>query len=116
MAEAKCKLVTAVSVCVSVPRRVPTLLHGPGCNLGNDRGCPLVVHCQEYLQSVDGFRCYDNIATNAKYSLWTYAWFLLVLHFVSSIAFCAFYCVLYNLQLLFVLLFFEFACTFDIRC
>jgi len=23
-----------VSVCLSVPRRIPTLLHGPGCNLG----------------------------------------------------------------------------------
>jgi len=35
-AEAKCILVTAVclSVCLSVPRRIPTLLHGAGCNLG----------------------------------------------------------------------------------
>ena len=30
-------------MCLSVPRRIPTLLHGPGCNLGNGRGCPLVV-------------------------------------------------------------------------
>jgi len=29
--DAKCIVVTAV--CVSVPRRMPTLLHGPGCNL-----------------------------------------------------------------------------------
>jgi len=37
----------SLSVCVSVstvPRRIPTLLHGPGCNLGNGTGCPLVVH------------------------------------------------------------------------
>ena len=27
-----------VSVCLSVPRRIPTLLHGPGCNLRNGRG------------------------------------------------------------------------------
>jgi len=27
-------------VCVCVPRRIPTLLHGPGCKLGNGRGCP----------------------------------------------------------------------------
>jgi len=24
-------------LCLSVPRRIPTLLHGPGCNLGNGR-------------------------------------------------------------------------------
>ena len=69
--EAICILVTAicsvhVSVCLSVPRRVPTLLHGPGCNLGNGRGCPLVVHCWADLQSVHGFRCCDNMAPNAK--------------------------------------------------
>jgi len=51
-------------VCVSVPRRIPTPLHGPGCNL--ERGCPLVVHYWADLQSVHGFRCYDNIAPNAK--------------------------------------------------
>jgi len=26
------------SMCLSVPRRIPTLLHGPGCNSGNGRG------------------------------------------------------------------------------
>ena len=64
-------MVTAVcvSVCLSVgsvSRRIPTLLHGPGCNLGNGRGCPLVVHYWADLQSVHGFRCYDNITPNAK--------------------------------------------------
>jgi len=55
-----------VSACVSVcPRRMPTLLHGPGCNLRNGRGCPLV-HYWADLQSVHGFRCCDNIAANAK--------------------------------------------------
>jgi len=36
MAEAKCILATAVGVSVYwfVPRRIPTLLLGPGCNLG----------------------------------------------------------------------------------
>jgi len=29
-----------VSVCLSVPRRMPTLLHWPGYNCGNGRGCP----------------------------------------------------------------------------
>jgi len=46
---------------VSVRDCMSTLLNGPGCNLGNGRGCPLVVH----LQLVHGFRCYDNIAPRA---------------------------------------------------
>jgi len=50
-------------VCMSV---CPTLLHGPRCNLGNGTGCPLGVHYWADLQSVLGFRCYDNIAPNAK--------------------------------------------------
>jgi len=72
------KLSVCLCVCLSVPRRIPTLLHGRGCNLGNGTGCPLFVHCWAGLQSVHGFRCYDNIAPNAKcqrvlvYSL--YAW------------------------------------------
>jgi len=33
---------------------------------GNSRGCPLVVHHWADLQSVHGFRCYDNIAPNAR--------------------------------------------------
>jgi len=36
--EAKCIVVTFV--CVSVPRRIPTLLHGPGCNFGGCYECP----------------------------------------------------------------------------
>ena len=50
-----------LSVCVSVylfvclvRRRIPTLLHGPGCNLGNGRGCPVVVQNWADLQSVHG--------------------------------------------------------------
>ena len=31
---------------------MPTLFDGPGCNLGNARGCPLVVHYWADLQSV----------------------------------------------------------------
>ena len=64
-------------VCLSVPRRTPTLLLGPRCNLENDRGCPLVVHNWADLQSVHRFRCYVNIArtrdiSECLYSL--YAW------------------------------------------
>jgi len=38
-------------VCVSVCGRISTLLHRPGCNLGNGKGCPLVVHYWADLQS-----------------------------------------------------------------
>jgi len=41
-----------VSACLSVPRRIPILLHGRGCNLG---GC--VIGARPH-----GFRCYDNSA------------------------------------------------------
>ena len=55
------------SVCLSVPRHIPTLLHGPA-NLGNGRGArPLVVHYWADLRFVHGLRCYDNIAPNAKF-------------------------------------------------
>jgi len=68
--DAKCILVTAVCVslcvCLSAPRRIPILLHGSRCNFENGSGCPLVVHYWADLQSVHGFRCYDNIAPNAK--------------------------------------------------
>jgi len=52
---------TCLSVCVSMARRIPTLLHGPGCNSWNGRGCPLVVHYWVDLQLVHGFRWRDNI-------------------------------------------------------
>ena len=48
-------------VCLSVRGRMPTLLHGPGCNLGSGRGCPLVVHYWADLQLEHGLRCYGNI-------------------------------------------------------
>jgi len=49
----------------------------PGVSWGNGRRCPLVVHYWVDLQSVYGFRCYDNTAPNGNvseclYSL--YAW------------------------------------------
>jgi len=49
-------------VCLSFAAS-PHLLHGPGCNLGNGRAreCPPVVQYWADLQSVHGFRCYDNI-------------------------------------------------------
>jgi len=55
-------------VCLSVRGRMPTLLHGPGCNLGSGRGCPLVVHYWADLQSVHGLRCYGNITRRRNVS------------------------------------------------
>jgi len=59
-------LVTAVcvSVCLSVAA-FPHYCTDPDVTWGNGMGCPLVVHCWADLQSVHGFRCYDNIAPNA---------------------------------------------------
>jgi len=51
-------------VCLSVRRRIPTLLHGPGCKLGVVGDA--VLHYWADLQSVHGFCCCDNIAPNAK--------------------------------------------------
>jgi len=53
-------------VCLSVLRRIPTLLHGLGCKLGNGKWCPLFVHYWADAQSVHWFRCYNSIAANAK--------------------------------------------------
>ena len=55
-------------VCVSVRGRMHTLLHGPGCNRGSGRGCPLVVHYWADLQSVHGLRCYGNISRTRNVS------------------------------------------------
>ena len=66
-------------VCLSVPGRIPTLLHGPGVTWGNGRRCPLAVNCWADLQSVHGFRCYDS---ECLYSL--YGRFKLVLALVFT--------------------------------
>ena len=58
-----------VSVCVSVRGRTPALLHGPGCNLGRGRGCPLVVHYWADLQSGHGLPCYGNVTRTLVTSL-----------------------------------------------
>ena len=58
-----------LSACVSVcPQRHAhtTARPDPDVTQGNGRGCPLVVHYWADLQSVQGFRCYDSIAANAK--------------------------------------------------
>jgi len=38
----------------------------PNVRRGNGSGCPLLVHHWADLQSVREFRCYENIAPNAK--------------------------------------------------
>ena len=58
----------SLCVCLSVRGRTPTLLHGPGCNLGRGRGCPLVVHYRADLQSVHRLRCYGNITRTQNVS------------------------------------------------
>jgi len=49
----------------------------PDVTWGNGRGCPLVVHYWTDLQSVHGFRCYDNTARTrniSEYLYSLYAW------------------------------------------
>jgi len=53
-------------LCVSVPCHIPRLLHGPGCNLGEWKGCPIVVLHWADLQSVHGFCCYDSVVSNMR--------------------------------------------------
>ena len=61
----KCILAMAIlmsvylSVCLSLTT-FPYYCTDPDVTWGNGRGCPLVVHCWADLQSVHGFRCYDN--------------------------------------------------------
>jgi len=54
-----------LSVCLSLAA-FPHYCTDPDVTSGNDRGCPVVVHYWADLQSVHRFRCYDNIALNAK--------------------------------------------------
>jgi len=64
-ADAKCILITAVCVCVSLAA-FSHYCADPGVSSGNGRGFPLVVHYWAGLQSVHGFCCYDNTAPNAQ--------------------------------------------------
>jgi len=64
------RLSVCLSVCLSlsVHSGMPALLHGPGCNLGSGKECPLVVHYWVDLQSVHGLRCYGNITRTRNVS------------------------------------------------
>jgi len=63
-------VVTAVCVTVCLPLAAfPHYCTDPDVTWQNGRGCPLFVHYWADLQSVHGFRCYYNIAPNAKSQL-----------------------------------------------
>ena len=47
-----------MSVCLCVPHRYCT---DPNVTWGNGRVCPVIVHYWADLQSVHGYRCYDNV-------------------------------------------------------
>ena len=75
----------SVCVCLSVRGHIPTLLHGPGCNLGSGRGCPLVVHYWADLQLVA--LLYGNIARTrnvSEYMLVLALCLVVVLHAVGE--------------------------------
>ena len=52
----------------------------------NGRGCPLVVHYWADLQSVHGFRCYDNIARTRNVSECLYSLCACLFHWYCSFA------------------------------
>jgi len=86
--DAKCVLVTrdcvSVCLCVTVCLSVAACTNycmDPDVIWGNGRECPLVVQYWADLQSVHGFRCYDNIGRtqNVRECLYSlYAWFLVL--------------------------------------
>jgi len=72
IAETKCILVTAlcVSVCLSLAA-FPHYCTDSNITWGNDRGASIFVHHLTDLQSVQGFRCYDNIHVCKLIALYT---------------------------------------------
>ena len=60
------RLCVCLSVCPSPHSHTTVHCANPDVTSGDGRGCPLVVHYWADLQSVNEFRCYDNIAPNAK--------------------------------------------------
>ena len=68
VAEAKCILVTAICVSVCPSPIFPHYCTDPDISCGNGRACALIVHYWAYLQSVHGFRCYDDIVPNVNLS------------------------------------------------
>jgi len=77
-------LCVCLSACLFVRGRMPILLHGPRCNLGNGRGCPLVVHYWADSQSVHGLRCYGNITRMRNVSEYVFVLALCLVYFFFS--------------------------------
>ena len=76
--DAKCIVVTRV--CVTVPRRIPTLLHGPWCNFEEWYGVPPAIgricnRCTGFVAMTTQHE--REMSASALYSL--YAWFRLVI-------------------------------------
>jgi len=66
------RLCVCVSVCLSECFAVfPHYCTDPDVSWGNGKGCPVVVHCWADLQSVHGFRCYDNVHVCKFIALYT---------------------------------------------
>jgi len=76
------KLYVSMCVCLRVCMSIAACPHyctDPDVTWGNGRGCTLVVHYWADLQSLHGFRCYDNIARtrNVSECLYSpYAWLI----------------------------------------
>jgi len=87
-------------MCLSVCLSLTPYTHyctDPDVTWRNGRGCPLVMHYRADLQSVHGFRCYDNIAPNAKCQRVLVLALCLVLLVVDLLWICATSCrILWN--------------------
>jgi len=59
-------VVAAVCLCLSISRRIPTLLHGPRCSFGERYGVPPSCALLGRFAIGARFRCYDSIAPSAK--------------------------------------------------
>ena len=77
------RLFVLLSVCLSAAA-CPHYCTDPDVTWGNGRGCPLVVHYWADLQSVNGLRCYGNIARTLNVSecffslcAWLSKWFVI---------------------------------------
>jgi len=57
-----------IGLCLSVPCRIPTLLHGLGCNFGEWYGVPSSCALLGGFAIGAGFRCCDNIARTRNVS------------------------------------------------
>jgi len=85
--QAKCIVIALVCVCLSVSHCIPTLLHVPGCNLRNGRGCPIVVHYWAYLELVHRFHCYHAKCEMSPQMLVLAVWLVLWMNLSKMKAF-----------------------------